>query len=171
MSDNDNGPTINPLKKIFNIAMIIGKKWRRLVKLSQISSHGCSVPERFISLEPSLKMLAGSCYIPKYNKSKPLGEDSHFICAEKQTFGVADGVGGWAKKGIDPGEYARELMDNAVFAIEDQPIGGVNPMAVLNEAFLNTEAQGSSTACILTLKGNVLHSVNIGDNGFVLIRD
>ncbi|KAF7149457.1 hypothetical protein RHSIM_Rhsim03G0031600 [Rhododendron simsii] len=115
-------------------------------------------------------MIPGSHYIPKYNESKPLGEDSHFICAEKRTFGVADGVGSWVKKGIDAGEYARELMENAIFAIEDKPEGGVNPMAVLNEAFLNTEAQGSSTACILTLKGDVLHAVNIGDSGFVVIR-
>ncbi|KAF7148454.1 hypothetical protein RHSIM_Rhsim03G0031700 [Rhododendron simsii] len=150
--------------------MIIPKKRRRLVKLSDISPYGCSAPKSFNSIEPSLKMIAGSYYIPKYNELKPLGEDSHFICAEKQIFGVADGVGGWAKKGIDPGEYARELMENAVFAIEDKPEGGVNPMAVLNEAFLNTEAQGSSTACILTLKGDVLHAVNIGDSGFAVIR-
>ncbi|KAG5555801.1 hypothetical protein RHGRI_006444 [Rhododendron griersonianum] len=52
----------------------------------------------------------------------------------------------------------------------NKPEGGVNLMVVLNEAFLNTEAQGSSTACILTLKGDVLHAVNIGDSGYVVIR-
>ncbi|KAG5555800.1 hypothetical protein RHGRI_006443 [Rhododendron griersonianum] len=148
----------------------IPKKRRRLVKLSDISPHGCSASKSIVSIEPSLKMIAGSHYIPKYNVSKPLGEDSHFICAEKQTFGVADGVSSWAQKGIDAGEYARELMENAILAIEDKPEGGVNPMAVLNEAFLNTEAQGSSTACILTLKSDVLHAVNIGDSGFMVIQ-
>ena len=102
-------------------------------------------------------MVAGSFYIPKCDKLKPLGDDAHFICADQQTIGVADGVGGWAKKGVDPGEYARELMANSVISIKDQPEGLIDPMSVLNEAFLNTEAKGSSTACILTLAGNVCH--------------
>ncbi|PHT60084.1 hypothetical protein CQW23_02447 [Capsicum baccatum] len=46
-------------------------------------------------------MVAGTCYIPKLNKEKPLGQDASFICAKEQTIGVADGVGGWAEKGID----------------------------------------------------------------------
>ncbi|KAF3652874.1 hypothetical protein T459_03125 [Capsicum annuum] len=55
-------------------------------------------------------MVAGSFYIPKVNDEKPLGEDASFICVKEQTIGVADGVGGWAKKGIDSGVYSRELM-------------------------------------------------------------
>ena len=116
-------------------------------------------------------MIAGAFYIPKDNKLKPQGEDAHFICAEEQTIGVADGVGGWARKGVDAGEYARELMANAVCAVEDQPEGAVDLKMVLNEAFLNTEARGSSTACILTLKGHCLHAVNVGDSGFMVIRE
>jgi protein phosphatase PTC7 len=46
-----------------------------------------------------------------------LGEDAHFICQERQTFGVADGVGGWAMKGIDSGIFARELMSNYLTAL------------------------------------------------------
>ncbi|CAK9179238.1 unnamed protein product [Ilex paraguariensis] len=122
------------------------------------------------SIERSLKMIAGAFYIPKDSKLKPLGEDAHFICAEEQTIGVADGVGGWARKGVDAGEYARKLLANAVYAVEDQPEGSVDLKKVLNEAFLNTEARGSSTACILTLKGDCLHAVNVGDSGFVVIR-
>lgn len=47
---------------------------------------------------------------------------------------------------------------------------GIDPKQVLNEAFLNTDNEGSSTACIITLLGDFLHAVNIGDSGFVLIR-
>ncbi|XP_015160066.1 putative protein phosphatase 2C 24 [Solanum tuberosum] len=42
-------------------------------------------------------MVAGSFYIPKSNKA-PLWEDAHFICIEEETIGVADGIGGWAKR-------------------------------------------------------------------------
>ncbi|XP_060216867.1 probable protein phosphatase 2C 80 [Lycium barbarum] len=44
-------------------------------------------------------------------------------------------------------------------------------MKVLKEAFVNTKAMSSSTACILTLSDDTLHAVNIGDTAFVVIRD
>ncbi|KAK3022093.1 hypothetical protein RJ639_045937 [Escallonia herrerae] len=118
----------------------------------------------------SLHMIAGSFYIPKKNELKPLGEDAHFVCEEKRTIGLADGVGGWSKKGVDAGEYARELMRNCFLAVEDQPKGAIDPFHVLNKAYLDTEALGSSTACIITLTGDVLHAENLGDSGFVVIR-
>ncbi|KAL0011035.1 hypothetical protein SO802_006143 [Lithocarpus litseifolius] len=84
-----------------------------------------------------MKMSCGALYLPKDDEDKPLGEDAHFICAEKQTIGVADGVGGWAKK-------------------------GVQLKRVLGTAFLNTKALGSSTACIVTLKQDYyLHAIYV----------
>ncbi|KAK4412897.1 putative protein phosphatase 2C 55 [Sesamum alatum] len=118
-----------------------------------------------------LKMSAASIYIPKDNPEKPRGEDAHFICTEEQTIGVADGVGGWAKAGIDGGEYARQLMINSVLALQKEPRFRVNPKRVLEEAFKNTTAQGSSTACIITLSGDKLRAVNVGDSGFMVIRN
>ncbi|CAI9087423.1 OLC1v1021489C1 [Oldenlandia corymbosa var. corymbosa] len=104
-------------------------------------------------------MTAGAFYKPKKSKTKPLGEDAHFICDEQQTIGVADGVGGWAK-------HARNLMENAIGATQKQPKGNVDPKKVLVEAFQNNYAKGSSTVCIITLKDNYLHALNLGDSGF-----
>ncbi|KDP40765.1 hypothetical protein JCGZ_24764 [Jatropha curcas] len=119
-----------------------------------------------------LRMNAGAFYIAKDNQERPEGEDSHFICKEKQTIGVADGVGGWERKGIDAGEYARQLMANSAIALQHEHKGSVNPGRVLEEAYLNTSVQGSSTACIITLStNNCLHYVNLGDSGFMLFRD
>ncbi|KAJ7981851.1 Protein phosphatase 2C family protein [Quillaja saponaria] len=125
------------------------------------------------STKPNLKMVLGSHYFPKYNLKKPFGEDAHFICPEKQTLGVADGVGAWAKKGIDGGEYARQLMANSLAAVHNQPTGAVDPKRVLTEGYLNTKEQGSSTACILTLKTqeHLLLATNMGDSGFFLFRN
>ncbi|PHT60083.1 hypothetical protein CQW23_02446 [Capsicum baccatum] len=75
----------------------------------------------------------------------------------KQTIGVADGVGGWAKKGIDSSEYSRELMKNAEFAIRNNKSSSIDLMKVLSEAYSKTKAKGSSTACILTLANDTLH--------------
>ncbi|KAI3471726.1 hypothetical protein Pfo_028376 [Paulownia fortunei] len=117
-----------------------------------------------------LKMTSASFYIPKDNPKQPRGEDAHFISTEKQTIGVADGVGGWIKVGIDGGEYARQIMINSVLSLNNQPKGGVNPKRVLQEAYKNTTAQGSSTACIITLSGDRLCAANVGDSGFLVIR-
>lgn len=104
----------------------------------------------------NLMILSGSFYISKDRGSRPQGEDSHFICEEKQTIGVADGVGGWSKKGVDAGVYATQLINNSLLAVLTNPERQVDPMKVLNEAFRNTKAEGSSTACIITIQeGNV----------------
>ncbi|PON98479.1 PPM-type phosphatase domain containing protein [Trema orientale] len=127
-----------------------------------------------LSKDPHLKMVCGHCYIPKDDESKPEGDDAHFISTDQQTIGVADGVGGWAKHGIDAGEYARELMLNALFTVHNKVSSGraVNPKRVLQEAFLaNTDLQGSSTACILAHSDGILHAANVGDSGFMLFRN
>ncbi|KAL8041356.1 hypothetical protein ABFX02_10G159900 [Erythranthe guttata] len=118
----------------------------------------------------NLMMIAESCYIPKENKDKPAGEDAHFFCESAQVIGVADGVGGWASRGIDAGEYARELMKNAEYEVKDYCPIDVEPKEVLRQAFLNTAAEGSSTACIISLAGNILTAANVGDSGFTVIR-
>ncbi|KAG5583528.1 hypothetical protein H5410_054155 [Solanum commersonii] len=135
--------------------------------------------DEFINVEfssnklPCLKMVVGSLYLPKDNPNKPLGEDSHFIHELYQTIGVADGVGGWVKQGIDAGIYARELMKNSFIATYDESMKGhVNPKRVLEEAYKNTNSKGSSTACIITLNSekNTIVAANVGDSGFFLIR-
>lgn len=45
--------------------------------------------------------------IPYYKKRERGGEDAFVISEEILT--VADGVGGWNRKGVDPGIFAREL--------------------------------------------------------------
>lgn len=121
--------------------------------------------------DDKLKLKMIGTYIPKQDPEKPLGEDAHFILEEQGTMGVADGVGGWVRHGIDAGVYARDLMRNAMLAVEREPKGFVDPRRVLNEAFLNTTAQGSSTASIVTLKKNLLHGVNVGDCRLMLFRN
>lgn len=92
--------------------------------------------------------------MPHPNKEATGGEDAHFIIDEL-AIGVADGVGGWALHGIDAGEYARELMANAVAAIKEEPKGSIDPARVLEKAHARTKKVGSSTACIIALTDQV----------------
>ncbi|XP_019184557.1 PREDICTED: probable protein phosphatase 2C 55 [Ipomoea nil] len=155
--------------------MAVTMKRKRLIYPSKASNRVYlqTLVDSGLARRSTTRMVAGAFYIPKHNRAKPLGEDSHFVCSEAQTIGVADGVGGWAKRGIDAGEYSRELMSNAVLSVRHQrdTVGTVDPMTALDEAYMDTKAQGSSTACILTLVDDCVIAVNVGDSGFVVLRD
>uniref|UniRef100_A0A0A9CWE6 Protein phosphatase n=1 Tax=Arundo donax TaxID=35708 RepID=A0A0A9CWE6_ARUDO len=132
---------------------------------STVASDGKSpTPEK-------LKLLSGSCYLPHPAKEATGGEDAHFICDDEHAIGVADGVGGWADLGVDAGLYAKELMSNSMNAVKDESERPMDPSRVLEKAYTSTKARGSSTACIITLKEQAIHAVNLGDSGFVVVRD
>lgn len=118
----------------------------------------------------SLKLVSGVCYLPHPDKEETGGEDAHFIWDE-QAIGIADGVGGWASYGIDAGQYARDIMSNAVTAIEEEPKDSIDLTRVLEKAHSSTTVPGSSTACIIALTDQGLQAINLGDSGFIVIRD
>ncbi|PIN01854.1 Serine/threonine protein phosphatase [Handroanthus impetiginosus] len=128
-------------------------------------------PEQTSPSRSILKLLSGACYLPHPAKEETGGEDAHFICANEQVIGVADGVGGWSEVGVNAGLYARELMSNSVKAIRNMRNGDIIPLRVLEKAHAATKAQGSSTACIIALKDKDLHAINLGDSGFIVIRE
>ncbi|MED6146673.1 hypothetical protein PIB30_036751 [Stylosanthes scabra] len=119
----------------------------------------------------NLKLVSGSCYLPHPDKEETGGEDAHFICSEEHAIGVADGVGGWADSGVNAGFYSRELMSHSVDAIQEEPKGSIDPARVLEKAHSITKAMGSSTACIIALTDQGLNAINLGDSGFMVIRD
>ncbi|TQE09105.1 hypothetical protein C1H46_005258 [Malus baccata] len=119
----------------------------------------------------ALKLLSGSCYLPHPDKEATGGEDAHFICEDAQAIGVADGVGGWADVGVNAGYFSRELMSHSVRAIQEEPEGGFDPARVLEKAHSCTKAKGSSTACIIGLTEKGLQAINLGDSGFLVVRD
>ncbi|KAE8655104.1 putative protein phosphatase 2C 80 [Hibiscus syriacus] len=130
-----------------------------------------TTPVQTIPSKKSLRLVSGSCYLPHPAKEKTGGEDAHFICSNEEAIGVADGVGGWAEVGVDAGEFARELMSNSVAAIQDEPKGSIDPARVLEKAHSNMKSQGSSTACIIGLTEEGIHAINLGDSGFIVVRD
>ncbi|XP_039140161.1 probable protein phosphatase 2C 55 [Dioscorea cayenensis subsp. rotundata] len=141
-----------------------------VVRDEQLENQG--VPSELKILgDSSLKLLSGSCYIPHPDKEETGGEDAHFICVNEQAIGVADGVGGWADIGVNAGLYARELMSNSVSAIQEEPKGSIDPARVLEKAHSSTKARGSSTACIIALTDQGIHAVNLGDSGFIVVRE
>ncbi|EDV90793.1 protein phosphatase PTC7 homolog fig [Drosophila grimshawi] len=107
------------------------------------------------------------------------GEDSWFVhsAPKSETMGVADGVGGWRQMGIDSGVFAKQLMTNCSKLSEQADYDGRNPRQLLIDGYHRlkehaTNVWGSSTACLVSLHRSdcTLHSANLGDSGFLVLR-
>ncbi|WBW74755.1 mitochondrial protein phosphatase Azr1 [Schizosaccharomyces osmophilus] len=109
------------------------------------------------------------------------GEDA-FTNLEDSKFGfnaVLDGVGGWTSIGVDPSKFSwglvRELeREFKHFGDDKFP----DPLAILTNAFSslkksNSVKAGSSTACatLFDKQSGKLHSLNLGDSGFLILRN
>ncbi|PSS19784.1 Protein like [Actinidia chinensis var. chinensis] len=140
------------------------------VREEQLASPAVSSEKKDLAAR-TLKLISGSCYLPHPDKEETGGEDAHFICVDEQAIGVADGVGGWADLGVNAGLFAQELMSNSVAAVQEEPKGSIDPARVLEKAHSSTKARGSSTACIIALTNQGLHAINLGDSGFIVVRD
>ena len=124
-------------------------------------------------------------------KSKiKFGDDAWFIAKQKfiDVLGVADGVGGWHSIGIDPSKFSSQLMRTCKRYVEQELTNQSEhegerretPIRILKqsyEALLESKQRrslvGSSTACIILFHHDtsVLHTANLGDSGFAVIRD
>ena len=111
------------------------------------------------------------------------GEDSWVIKETPQQvcLAVADGVGGWRSKGVDPSQFSRCLMRQAGLAIEQSPGFYVDSFTALRKAFWGLvgvwsagkeKPFGSSTACLVGLNKQTgeLDIANLGDSGCMILR-
>ena len=114
-----------------------------------------------------LRFEFGTFILPHPDKADRGGEDGFFINDELSALGIADGVGSWYSRGVDPGIYARKLMQLTEAAIQ---AGQRDPVKALREAYDGNKERGTSTACVAVLDDVQLNSVNVGDSGFIIIR-
>jgi len=115
------------------------------------------------------------------HRNNVFGDDAFFVTKNRlgDFLGVADGVGSWHEQGIDPSLFSSSLMDTCKSLIDNKLID-LNPLT-LKELLSKSYKQllenkkcliGSSTACIIALhkEKRILHTANLGDSGFVVIR-
>lgn len=91
--------------------------------------------------------------------------------------GVADGVGGWRAYGVDPGLFSNNLMRNCERLVKAGIFVSNHPKALLEQGFREMQENkqqiiGSSTACLMMLSHTdlKLYTTNIGDSGFLVVR-
>ncbi|KAL6643021.1 hypothetical protein ACP70R_021202 [Stipagrostis hirtigluma subsp. patula] len=128
--------------------------------------------DRMVSTAQSTLVLSsGAAILPHPSKVATGGEDAYFIACNGW-FGVADGVGQWSFEGINAGLYARELMDGCKrFITEDEGVTDLRPEQILSKAADEAHSPGSSTVLVAHFDGQVLRASNIGDSGFLVIRN
>lgn len=112
----------------------------------------------------------GSKLIPHASKRQKGGEDAYV--ADSNILVVADGVGGWANQGVDPGLFSKGLVwDIHRLHSENNARELKN---ILVSAVKNNEKNiGSSTAVLAkfdTTRHDILKTTNLGDSGYVLFR-
>jgi protein phosphatase PTC7 len=110
---------------------------------------------------------AAAVVLPHPRKARTGGEDAYFI--GDSVYGVFDGVGGWALKGIDSGEFSRDLAKRTA---EHCAAGAGTLEGALTLGLREVSAQGSCTACLVRIDrtDGVLSALNVGDSGFRLFR-
>jgi len=114
---------------------------------------------------------AGFCSIPHPDKAYKGGEDAQYISKDGLILAVADGVGGWNKRGVDPAFYARALMRGMELA-QQYATNVDSAVSVMLSGYTHARAQeGSSTCCVVALVGLTISSANLGDSGFMIIRE
>uniref|UniRef100_A0A3Q0SL86 Protein phosphatase n=1 Tax=Amphilophus citrinellus TaxID=61819 RepID=A0A3Q0SL86_AMPCI len=107
------------------------------------------------------------------------GDDACFIARHKtaDVLGVADGVGGWRDYGVDPSQFSATLMRTCERLVKEGRFTPSNPVGILTSGYYEllqnkVPLLGSSTACIVVLdrRSHRLHTCNLGDSGFLVVR-
>lgn len=114
----------------------------------------------------------GVCVIPHPEKAHKGGEDAYFVSDDRRALGVADGVGGWSRHGVDPALYSQALMVGARRASADAKLSG-DPVKLMQQGYEAAKnIKGSSTCCIVVLGGEAhIKTANLGDSGFMVVRN
>lgn len=108
--------------------------------------------------------------------SGPYGDDVAFVkeSNDQILIGLSDGVSGNRHHGFDPYEFAHTLILSCLKA-SDRVMNPSSMRGLIHRAIRSVEQQevfGSATLCLLSIekKSSCLRSINIGDSGFMLIR-
>ncbi|CAK8996313.1 unnamed protein product [Durusdinium trenchii] len=116
-----------------------------------------------------LRLAFAAACLPHPEKVEKGGEDGYFACPARRAFGVADGVGGWADNGVDPGLFARRLLQLCLEGIEEQS-DLHEALLEATQRILKEKLEGGSTALLGQLDGSTMGILNLGDSGAMLLR-
>ena len=117
-----------------------------------------------------LRLYSAGYNIPHPRKAHRGGEDSYLVSSPtNSTIAVADGVGGWESKGVNPRAFADEILTKTYRIVK---YGVKDPKYGLLSSFPQLSQIGSATFCMGKLdQEGIFRVAYIGDSGFLIIRD
>ena len=112
----------------------------------------------------------GVTNIPHEDKRHKGGEDAWY--ASHDMLAVADGVGGWADEGVDPGLFSKKLCRDIGRIYQQDKKQSLKD--ILIESVKINEETGTSTAVLLKIDperpDSHLLTTNLGDSGYMIFR-
>ena len=89
---------------------------------------------------------------------------------KQRMIAVADGVGGWARRGVDVAKYSKQLMKYISEVYNENP--NLTPKEILYQASLKTTEIGSTTVVIAVLDPHEkkLATTLLGDSAYMILR-
>ena len=115
----------------------------------------------------TLKLLVGAHLVPHPDKKD--GEDAFYASSRQAALGVADGVGGSKREGVDPGAFSRRLLAHAVTERRPADEAVATARAAVKDDALCKKG-GSSTLLVATLDDATLSVSNLGDSALIVLR-
>ncbi|EPY51566.1 serine/threonine protein phosphatase Azr1 [Schizosaccharomyces cryophilus OY26] len=122
-----------------------------------------------------------SSFVSSGNLDHPDAGEDAFSNLENSKYAfnvVLDGVGGWTNIGIDPSKFSWGLIRELEKEFKKFGNKFPDPLSVMTNAFDSLKKSksiraGSSTACatLFDKQSGKLHSLNLGDSGFLILRD
>lgn len=145
---------------------------------TQIKRRKPQLLEEAIRAEYSGQEVALRCaayMVPHPDKIEEGGEDAFFISTYGYgAAGIADGVGSCILDGINPADFARQLVSNlqTALGVVDWQESEEGLREVLKAAHNSATALGSATVIVAAGgPGGIVHVANLGDCGVRVIRD
>ena len=119
-----------------------------------------------------LHVVFGAASVPHPEKAAKGGEDAFLYDDERSMFGVADGVGGSARNGVDPGLFSREILERCHDAATCGLAGDALPNVLKLASEHPLSLPGSTTLVLGKLESstNMLRILNLGDSGAMDLR-
>eukprot|EP00455_Lapot_gusevi_P052442 TRINITY_DN7984_c0_g1_i3.p1 TRINITY_DN7984_c0_g1~~TRINITY_DN7984_c0_g1_i3.p1 ORF type:complete len:315 (+),score=57.00 TRINITY_DN7984_c0_g1_i3:72-1016(+) len=151
---------------------------RKLAAASSITSLSIALFSTQKERPVPLKFHLAHSLRPHPDKQAKGGEDAFFLDKKLNAFGVADGVGGWNEVNVDPAAFSRQLMKFAAECVtttmtkQTNTDTHIDPKQILEEAWQQTTAIGSSTALLgfLQPRSHLFSFANLGDSGLIILR-
>lgn len=119
-----------------------------------------------------LHVVLGGSVLPHPAKADKGGEDAFLFDDKRCLFGVADGVGGSAKNGVDPGAFSREMLERCHQAAACGVADALPDALRLASECPLSGGGGSSTLVLGQLEEgtSTLRLLNLGDSGAMVLR-